>query len=410
MSLADVSSARGVLATVFPELPRDIYRYPGPFASVYVDVTRDHQNAPHEIELRFKDLAASLAEQGADDADIRAIEAVVSEPTGQPGPAGRAVIATEGRVRLSAVLPQRPRREIARWATLPHLMPLLAQQPDTVPHVVVSLGKTTATVRSVGASGSSWEVTEHGQEDDVHKARAGGTAHLGMQRRTEEIWKENLREFAETVEEAVAKIGAQLLVLAGDVQARAILLDELGGRSREIVAEVNGPSPDDETTDEDIDDQIRVLVAERAARETRSALDRFAGALGRDDGMAVTGMPPVVHAFQQAQVQTLFIQDDPSSDRELWIGPEPGQLATSEDDLRRIGAEPLGRDRADAALVRAAAVTNAWLVVVPHPHAGDDPQRAGSAAGAQGAGPDAAEVPEMTDGVGAVLRFATPNS
>lgn len=392
---------------MFPELPRDIYRHPGPFASVYLDVTRDHQNADHEIELRWKDLAASLAEQGADDADVRAIEAVVGEPTGLSGPAGRAVVATGGQVRLSAAFPQHPRRESARWATLPHLMPLLAQQLDTVPHVVVRLGKTTAEICSVGASGSSWETTEHGQEDDIHKARGGGYAHLGMQQRTEELWKENLREFARTVEESVAGIGAQLLVLAGDVQSRQIMRDELGGRSREIVAEVSGRNPDDQTTDEDIGDQVRALVAERAARETREALDRFVTAQGRDEGLAATGIPAIVHAFQQAQVHTLFIRDDPSSDRELWIGLEAGQLADSEDDLRRIGAEPLGRDRADAALVRAAAVTNAWLVVLPHPDAGDDPRRAGSAAGARGAGPDAAEIPEMTDGVGAVLRFAT---
>lgn len=94
------------------------------------------------------------------------------------------------------MLPTRPRRAIARWATLPHLMPLVAQAPDMVPHVVVRLGKTTATVHTVGASGSSMDVSERGQEDDTHKARGGGQAHHGMQQRTEEIWKENLREFA----------------------------------------------------------------------------------------------------------------------------------------------------------------------------------------------------------------------
>lgn len=392
---------------MLPELPRDIYRHPGPFASVYVDVSRDHQNASHEIELRWKGLATSLTEQDADDADVRAIEAVVNEPTGQAGTAGRAVIASGGQVRLDAVLPARPRRTIARWATLPHLMPLVAQEPDTVPHVVVELGKTAATVRSVGASGASRWTTERGQRVDTHKARGGASAHLGMQYRTEEIWKENVRGFAATVEEAVSGVHAQLLVVTGDVQARAILREELGGRSREIAAEVSGANPDDETTREGVEDQIRELVAERAARETREVLHSFETAQGRDTGLAVTGISPVVYAFQQAQVETLLIRDDPSSDRELWIGPEAGQLGDSEEDLRRIGAEPLGRDRADAALVRAAAVTNARLVVLPHPDAEDDPGRAGSAAGAQGVGPSA---PQMTDGVGAVLRFSTPDA
>lgn len=392
---------------MLPELPRDIYRHSGPFASVYVNVSRDHQNASHEIELRWKELAASLSEQGATDDDIRAIEAVVAEPTGQSGPAGRAVIATEGQVQLDAVLPARPRREIARWSTLPHLMPLAAQEPVTVPHVVVELGKTSATVRGIGATGASWRTRQRGQHDDTHKARGGGEAHHGMQQRTEEIWKENIREFAATVEKAVAEVHAQLLVISGDVQARAMLLDEVGARSREIATEVSGANPDDETTSEGVEGEIRELVAERAARQTREVLHRFETEQGRDTGLAVTGVAPVTYAFQQAQVETLLIRDDPSSDRQLWIGPDAWQLADSEEDLRRIGAEPLGRDRADAALLRAAAVTNARLVVLPHPDAEDDPRRAGSAAGAQGVGPKA---PQMTDGVGAVLRFSTPGS
>lgn len=127
--------------------------------------------------------------------------------------------ATEGQVELDAVLPARPRREIARWSTLPHLMPLAAQEPDTVPHVVVELGKTSATVRSIGATGAGWRTTERGQQDDTHKARGGASAHLGMQQRTEEIWKENIREFASTVEEAVSEVHAQLADSEDDLGA-----------------------------------------------------------------------------------------------------------------------------------------------------------------------------------------------
>ncbi len=47
---------------MLPELPREFYLHSGPFASVYVDVSRDHQNSPHEIELRWKELARSLVE------------------------------------------------------------------------------------------------------------------------------------------------------------------------------------------------------------------------------------------------------------------------------------------------------------------------------------------------------------
>ncbi|MFY9807698.1 MAG: hypothetical protein WAK86_10610, partial [Pseudonocardiaceae bacterium] len=77
--------------------------------------------------------------------------------------------------------------------------------------------------------------------------------------------------------------------------------------------------------------------------------------------------------------------DDPSSELRVWIGPEPAQLALTEDELGGIGSPVLGQDRADAALVRAVAGTGADLLLLPHP-------------GAQ---------PELADGIGALLRFST---
>ena len=41
-----------------------------PYASVYLDTSRDRQNAPREIELRWRALRAELADAGADDAPM----------------------------------------------------------------------------------------------------------------------------------------------------------------------------------------------------------------------------------------------------------------------------------------------------------------------------------------------------
>lgn len=238
----------------------------------------------------------------------------------------------------------------------------------------------------------------------------GLVVHLGMQRRTEEQWKQNVRTFASTVERAVSELHAELLVVSGDVQARKLLLDELGGRSQEIVAECDGPNPDDDTT-RGIDDAVARLVAERAAQQSREVLDGFAAAYGRDAGLAAGGVPDVVRALQQGQVETLVLVDDPSSTAQLWVGPEPWQLAETEAGLREIGAEVLGQDRADAALVRAAAGTGARLLVLPHSAAEQDPKRAGSAAGSAESGESGGvPVPDMFDGVGAALRFSTPTA
>ncbi|HEX8628120.1 MAG TPA: peptide chain release factor 1, partial [Catenuloplanes sp.] len=100
------------------------------------------------------------------------------------------------------------------------------------------------------------------------------------------------------------------------------------------------------------------------------------------DDAASGGLAAVVSALQRAQVDTVLLVDDPSSTDTLWIGPAPMQVATSADELRAMGVEDPVEVRADAALLRAVAGTDAALVLV---------------------GPGEAPLPH---GVGAVLRYA----
>jgi release factor family 2 len=376
---------------VLPEIPRDVALHPGPVASIYLEVSRDRDGAPHEIRLRWEALAAQLCEQGADDKTVEAAGAAATETHSLPGAAGRAVFAADGRVLHEADLPRPPRRELARWATLPHLLPLLAQAPEYVPHVVVRVGRTAATI--TGFDGTGREVlggTPEGQSHPAHKASGGGTAHYSMEHRTEEVWARNARAFAADVDRAVSQLHAELVVLTGDVRACSLVRDALGEHSRAISEQVAGPPPDDRTTAHQVGDEVRRLAAQRATRRIRDVLEEFEQEHGRTSGLAVTGLDPVIRALQLNQVRTLLLVDDPSSELEVWIGPEPMQLALTENDLRSIGSPVLGEDRADAALVRAVAGTGADLVLVPH---------AAAPTGGQ---------PDLTDGIGALLRFTNP--
>ncbi len=138
---------------MLPEIRREVALHPGPVASVCLEVSRDRGGAPHEARLRSEALAAQLCEQGADDKTVDAAGAAATETHSQPGAAGRAVFAADGRVLHEADLPRPPRRELARWATLPHLLPLLAQAPEYVPHVVVRVGRTAATITGFDRTG-----------------------------------------------------------------------------------------------------------------------------------------------------------------------------------------------------------------------------------------------------------------
>lgn len=114
----------------------------------------------------------------------------------------------------------------------------------------------------------------------------------------------------------------------------------------------------------------------------------------------------MIRALQHNQASAVLLRDDPSSELQIWIGPEPAQLALTEGELREIGEPVLGLDRADAALVRAVAGTGAELVLLPHPASDTEPDKAGSAAG--GAQPPGGQ-PELADGAAALLRFTTPS-
>jgi hypothetical protein len=88
---------------VLPEIPRELAIHPGPIASIYLDVSRDHGGASHEVRLRWEALAAQLRGQGADEKTIDTAGEAARETHSQPGAAGRAVFAADGRMLYDAL-------------------------------------------------------------------------------------------------------------------------------------------------------------------------------------------------------------------------------------------------------------------------------------------------------------------
>ena len=125
----------------------------GDYVSVYLDTDRSHENALTAIELRWNAARQRLAEAGASPASLDAAAAVA----GAPGEArGYAVFARAGAVTFTGVLDAPPRREIARLAPLPHLMPLLAQRRPPIPHIRVSATRVGGEIVAIGGTGRSW--------------------------------------------------------------------------------------------------------------------------------------------------------------------------------------------------------------------------------------------------------------
>lgn len=145
---------------------RPLYETYGDYASVYLDVSRAAEDAAHAIDLRWRAARDQLAADGADQASIDAIAAAVTDPANAAP--GIAVFASHGTVAMLARLRAAPRREIARFAELPHMMPLLAQRPPRVPHLRVTAGL---------AGGEILAVTATGRIRDEWRAQGGWPLH-----------------------------------------------------------------------------------------------------------------------------------------------------------------------------------------------------------------------------------------
>jgi Bacterial archaeo-eukaryotic release factor family 2 len=223
----------------------------------------------------------------------------------------------------------------------------------------------------------------------VHKTRSGGVAQDRHQRSVEETWDENARTLAAEVNQVAGRIGAVHVIVSGDVRARSLLLEHLATPLRESAA----------VLDEEVsaDSQAMTGAADRAlsewaGRHCRERFDDWQARLAH--GLAVQGLAPIMAAFRDGQVSDLFLADEPSSIASAWIGPGGNDLAASREELLERDVAAPAADRADAAIVRAIAHTDAELHFLP-----PDLVETGNPEACGG-------IARPLDGVCATLRFA----
>jgi len=366
---------------------RPLYEGAGDYASLYLDASRTTEDAAELVALRWRAARERLADDGADPATLDALEDLV---TGQGHSVpGLAAFARDGKVAFTAALPHPPHLEISSYARLPHVMPLLAQAPPRVPQLHVRADRSGGEIIAIrphadageGPSGGTSREEVSGPGWPVHKTSLGGWSQARYQRSTEEAWAENAKELADAVTAAASRYHAELIVVAGDVRARSLLLAHLGTPLRNSVVIVDREVDVSAGLIEEVADQA---AQTRAEDETRSRLEQFRSQLGT--GQAAEGLADTLAALSDGQASDVLIADDPSSTARAWIGPEPADVAASQEELAERGIEQAVPDRADAALARAAASTGAELHFMPE---GEQPPRSG---------------------VGALLRYPVPQA
>ncbi|MDR7277115.1 baeRF2 domain-containing protein [Catenuloplanes atrovinosus] len=343
---------------------RPLLLRPGTWASVYLDATRAGENAGHEIELRWRALRERLAEQGADAATLDAVSTAISDHPYQPGRYGLAVFACDGEVAMVETLPAPPPADEAELAPLPHVMPLLRQRHAQVPYVRVLTDRTGADLEALSAGG----VPRHQQVEGsatfpLRKVHAGGWSHRHYLQAVEESWKRNAGDVAAAAADLADAVGAEFIVVGGDVRAVQTFTGRLPKRWQDRVIATDAGSRHAGADESALDDVIIQAVADRSDQHTREILDRYRAQ--EADGTAGSGLTDVVARLQRRQVDTVLLADDPSSTDTLWITPDdPALISVDDHVLREAGVENPRKVRADAALTRAIAASGATLVLL----------------------------------------------
>jgi hypothetical protein len=356
---------------------RPLYARPGgAWASVYLDASRDTEDAAAALDLRWRALREELAHQGARSATLVALDQVVRGHEPRPGDYGLAAFATDGEVVLTEFLSAPPRRDLAAYGPIPHTMPLVAHRGEQVAWVRVLVDRTGSDIDALSAGHVPRRAHVRGAgRYPLRRVQPGGWSQSRYQREAMTSWKRNAADGAAATAELAETVGAEVVVVAGDPQARRMLVGQLPLRWRDRVVQTDAGSRGGGADNTALDDVTTQAVAEVAAGHVAATLDRFGGQQHVGEGL-----DQVVAALQREQVDTMLIVDDPSSTERLWIGPGPTDIAIDPD--RLVTVDGPRRVRADAALVRALVGTGAEITVL-----------------------GADEAPQLPDGVGAVLRW-----
>jgi hypothetical protein len=376
---------------------RSLVENPGPFLSVYLDTSGDDRGVDAQVrQARWRDLREELAKESDDTGTLDAVGAALSAPE-DFGVPGVAAFGTAGRVPLVVKLPGVPRRAQGGWSRLPDLLPLLVQTPPRPPHLLVSANREGGEVLVVGGADGGDEQQVQGTGWPVHKVKSGGWSQDRYQRSAEDAWETNAKELATAVIKAVAGRRIEAVIVAGDVRARELLVSKLPDGLQRAVVLVDRELPVDSAELSQAAEEVLQQLEDDA---TAGHLETFHDQAG--NGRAVEGLAATVAALRDGQVSELFIggryTDGDRKALELawasdpaWIGPGLADIALSEADLRDRNVTDLAQDRVGAALIRAAAGTDAALFVAPP---------GGTAPG------DSA----LQDDIGALLRFAVPGA
>ncbi|MGV0746316.1 Rv2629 family ribosome hibernation factor [Mycolicibacterium sp. XJ870] len=358
---------------------RPLLSSPGPYASVYFDVSHDTEDATAQIDLKWRALREELERQGAGPELIRPLEEAVTEMRPAIGRGARAMVATSDGVLLDEQLTRQAGTTVVRVSELPYLLPVVEHGVEHPSYLVVEVDHSGADIE-LRLGGVATTHTVEGGSYPVHKASGADTAGYGdPQPRAEESRSKNIRVAADRVTELVDDAAPEVVFVVGEVRSRNDLVAALPPRVTERLVQLQVGARRSGFDRHDLQNTIDKHLEQRRADATNRVAQRFSAEIGRKSGFATQGLPGVCAALRDGAVETLILGD--VGDATVVTADDVATVAPNAEVLSELGAAPTHTLRADEALPAVAISVGADLI-------------------------EAAEGKSPTDGVGAVLRYA----
>ncbi|UGS25756.1 hypothetical protein K8F61_13950 [Microbacterium resistens] len=332
---------------------REALRQEGPWTTAYVDGPSGEPEGA--AESRSRSLRERLRAAGAPDQDAEAIDRALAPGSGPPAPSSRWILVRGGSLVADEAF-HGPRKgpEVIAHGAVPQLLPLLRHHQDDARILVVETERSGARIRQEHVGRGVGDVREvEGETEGMTKVGAGRLSQPRLHRHAEEVWKHNQAEVAGVVDDLVRTFDPVHVFVTGDVRARGLLLDKLGGAAAARVVVVDADTRADGADDTALDASIAAALDARR----RARLDDATGAAAQN---GAEGMGPVVEALQRARAGTLVldVRIGDLDARLAALRDEPWVARTEQDayDVPVLDDVPAGEALARAAVLSGAEV------------------------------------------------------
>lgn len=341
---------------------RDLVARPGPFASVYLPVAPEQPDGDHRLAIRWHHARAALVDAGAADQVVSKLEASLPA-AGEVDGAALAMLAAADGTLIVETLDVALRHEVARWAPLADLAPIIDARQRAVPHLVVLVDRAGADLVAVRPRRTAEPHHVEGDSSPIGQRAPGGWSAPRYHRRAETSWDENASQIGHAVVELADEVRPSFIAVGGDVRAKALLRTHLPHRIDRLVHEVAATRHADGSDDAFAEDVDR-LVADAGAAVTAHLLSRARDQLGQGRD-AVSGPANVLAVLADGRVEVLLAHDDPDDERTAWFGAEAGEVAVNRQQLVARGVDDPREGRLLDVAIAGALRTGADVHVVP---------------------------------------------